>query len=115
MTDDRTLIKVSYSLWAGKEAGKPEWKGCDVFYRIDENGKSTRMFDSDALELIAGGKAVLQVDYESIGKIEFVLNDDSSAKTFLLNKKGDRRNIDFKDALKLIMKGMARIQDIKIE
>ena len=115
LTDDRTIIKVSYSLWAGKEADKPEWKGCDVFYRIDENGKHTRMFDSDALELIASGRAVLQVDYESIGQIEFVLIDESSAKAFLLNKKGDRRNINFKDALKLVMNGKARISDIKIE
>ena len=115
MTDDRKTIRVVYSLWAGKENGESVWKGCDVFYLIDEAGKAVRIENAEAHELIVAGKAVLQADYDSIGKIEFVLTDDSTAKTFLFNKKGDRREIAFKDALKLIADGMARIYDIRIE
>ena len=116
MTDDRITIRVVYSLWAGKDNGEIVWKGCDVFYKIDDNtGKASRIDNSTAYELVISGKAALQADYDSIGNIEFILHDDSSAKTFLLNKKGDRREIAFKDALILIANGMARIQDIKIE
>ena len=116
LTDDRTTIRVVYSLWANNDGKEMIWQGEDRFYQLDEKtGSASRISNSAAHELIIGSKAVLQADYDSVGKIEFVLADDSTAKTFLLNKKGDKREIAFKDALKLIANGMARIQDIKIE
>ena len=112
--EEKLLIKIAYSIW--KPGKKSYYAGGDVYYQVDkETGKTKRLFDEKARELISEGKADIVLDYESIEKVKFVLAKDSVVRAYRINKAGQQRDIDFKDAIKLVVNGMLIIRDIEIE
>ena len=87
-----------------------------MYYEIDRiTQKSKRLFDKEARELIAKGKADVLPDYDSIEKLKFVLSKNSTVKVYRVNKTGTEKEIDFKDAIKLAADGMFDIADIVTE
>ena len=111
--DGKVLIKISYGVW--RPAGKSYYLGGDVYNQIDRiTGKSKRLFDKEARELIAEGKADVLIDYDSIDKVKFILSKDSVVRAYLINKSGKEKDIDVKDAIELIADGKLIIQDILI-
>lgn len=112
--DEKILIKIVYSLW--QPSGKSYYLGGDVYYQVDKlTGKTKRMFDKEAREFIAEGKADIILDYDSIEKVRFVLSKDSVVRAYRVNKMRQKKDIDFKDAIKLAADGMLIIQDIEVE
>ena len=87
--------------------------GGDVYYKVDrKTGKTTRLFDAEARQLIAEGKADVALNYDSIEKLRFVLFKDSTVQVYRVNKKGQEKEIPLKDAIELASVGMVGILDI---
>lgn len=111
---DKPLIMVKFSVW--KPRGHSPYIGGDEYYQVDrETGKTRRLFDKEARELIAEGKADVLLDYDSIEKLRFVLLKDSTVKVYRVNRRGREKEIEFKDAIELASIGMLGILDIVTE
>ena len=99
-----------YSLWFEDD----KWHGGDMYYRIDPTtGKKVRIADAVAKDLVTQGKAELLQDEDSKARIKFVLYDEPASKAYWLARDGTEREMDFENALKLIMDKKAKIQDIQ--
>lgn len=113
---DKLLIKIIYSLWADTFNGELTYQGSDMYYLVDrETGKLSIMSNSKARELISEGKADVIPDYDSIAKIRFVLPKVPVGRAYITDKKGKEKEIDFKNALRLVETGKANIKDIEVE
>ena len=113
--DGKPLIKVIYSLWTDVVDDGLLYQGGDMYYEVDRETSKVirRVTDKEARELIAEGKADVWLDFDSIAKVRFVLLKVPVGKAYMIDKKGKEKEIDFKDALKLVGEGKANIQDIE--
>lgn len=109
MTETLPLIRVVYSLYPSGIDG-------DMYYTVDRTtGKQTRIADKEARDLIAKGKAVAWLDYDSIAKIEFVISETADNRAYRINDKGRKTEISFKEALRLILEGKANLYNIRTD
>ena len=107
-SNNKPTIVVTYSTWWEDKDG-------DMYYIVNPlTGKQERIADSTAREMLINGEADLQLDYESIPKILFVLKEDSIVRV-VKNRKGKETSISLEEARKLLLEGKATIEDIKIE
>ena len=111
----KPLIKVIYSLWTDVVDEELLYQGGDMYYEVDRETSKVirRVADKEARELISEGKADVWLDFDSIAKVRFVLLKVPVGKAYMIDKKGKEKEIDFKDALKLVGEGKANIQDIE--
>ena len=106
-SDNKSTIVVTYSTWGDT--------GGDMYYIVNPlTRKQERIADSAARKMLINGEADLQIDYESIPKILFILKADSVVEA-IKNRKGKKSSIPFEEARKLLLGGHATIEDIKIE
>ena len=86
-----------------------------MYYEVDRETSKVirRVAYKEARELISEGKADVWLDFDSIAKVRFVLLKVPVGKAYMIDKKGKEKEIDFKDALKLVGEGKANIQDIE--
>ena len=113
---DKPLIKVIYSLWTDTVNGELVYQGNDMYYLVNrETGKLSIMANAKARELISSGMADVWLDYDSIEKIRFVLPKVPVGKAYIADKKGREKEIDLKNALRLIEEGKAVVRDIEVE
>ncbi len=110
---EKTLIRVAYSVWSNPIKEDMRYDGGDIYYIVDRiTGKSVkRLADSTAREMITSGVAEVVLDYGTIPRIEFIIAENSSVSTRVINK--DNLLLSMHDALKLIKDGKAFIHAIK--
>ena len=112
--NDKILIRIDYSVWKPREY--LPYIGGDVYYKVDrETGKTSRLFDEEARQLISEGKADVLLNFDSIEKLRFVLLKNSTVQVYRVNKKGQEKAIELKDAIELASVGMLGILDIVTE